>query len=143
MLLQERIRQACRFAAKHQHVARLEAGLEIRPRRLLREQPGPGLRQCGNQRLPIIDDFPIQMLPIVEPSPPQMIIVDTKAQRPNQPQLRPDRHARPPDAAGVVRYLRLVEDDVQLRFVGGRHGSLGGLGEQLIMGRLHYCRIIR
>src|SRR5262245_39841509 len=57
------------------------------------------------------------MLPVIEPRPPQVIIIDPKSQRPHQPQLRPDRDAGAADAAGVVRNLRLMQDNIEHRFV--------------------------
>ena len=67
--------------------------------------------------VPIVDDLPGEMLPIIEPGAAKVVVVDAKAERPHQPQLGPDRHARAADAARVVGNLRLVQDDVQQRFV--------------------------
>ena len=61
------------------------------------------------------------MRPIVEPGPAQLLLVDLKPQRLDQPQLRPHRHAAPPDVARVRRNLRLIEDDVQQRGDRWRH----------------------
>ena len=74
------------------------------------------------------------MFPIIEPRPAKVIVVDAKAERPDQPQLGPHRHARAADAPSVVGNLRLVKDDVQQRFVVGGHGGLGRWSQRLIMG---------
>ena len=57
------------------------------------------------------------MLPVVQAGAAQRFFVDPKTERPHQPQLGPHRHARPPHRAGVGRNFRLVQDDVQSRFV--------------------------
>ena len=72
--------------------------------------------------MPVVDDFPLQVLPIVEARAAQIVVVEPKAQRPDQPQLGPGGHARAADAARVVRNLRLIEHDVQQRLVFGRFG---------------------
>ena len=98
-------------------------GVEIRALGLLGEEPMSAGRQCGCERVPIVDDLPREMLPIVEPGAAEVVIVDAKPQRPHQPQLGPDGHARAADAARVVGDLRLVQHDVQPRFVDARTRS--------------------
>ena len=108
-------RQPLRFAAEHQRVARRKPRVGVRRRRGLRQKPEPRGIEPRAQPFPVVDDFPVEVFPVVHAGPTQPPIVDLKPERPNQPQLRADRHARPAGAAGVVGDLRLIKDDVERR----------------------------
>jgi hypothetical protein len=53
------------------------------------------------------------MVPIIEPRAAKLFFIDLKPQWLNEPQLRADRHAAPPDVPRIRRNLRLIEHDVQ------------------------------
>lgn len=53
------------------------------------------------------------MWPVVESSPPNSCIIDAKAGRSHNPQLGVYGNACSSDVAGVLRDLRLVQDDVR------------------------------
>ena len=53
------------------------------------------------------------MGPVVEPGAAAVAVVEVEAQRPDQPEPRPGRDARPADRAGVGGDLGLEEDDVE------------------------------
>ena len=125
MFVEERFRQAGRFAAEDEHIATLIGHIEVRPRRFLREQPTRIGREGGRQFAPIIDHLPVKMLPVIEASPAEIVIIDAKTERPDEPELGADGHARAADTARVIRDFRLVEDDVEDGFVRVRHGDLG------------------
>ena len=102
-------RRACRRAG---------IGVEVGSLCFFREEP---FAAASDARLliPIVDDLPFEVFPVIETGAAEVIVVNPEAERSNQPELGPDGDAGAADTAGVVGDLRLVEDDVQPRFVMG------------------------
>ncbi len=115
-----------RFTTKDQNRPRLEADIIVISCRFFRKVPMRFDGQLGDQCGPIVDDLPFKVLPIIEARPAEIGILGAKSERPHEPQFRPNGHAGPPDVAGVVMNLRLMEHDVQLGFVG--HGKFENVG---------------
>jgi hypothetical protein len=57
------------------------------------------------------------MIPVVEPGPTEIIIVEPEAERADEPELGSGGHARAADGTRVIGNLRLMENNVQARFV--------------------------
>jgi hypothetical protein len=57
------------------------------------------------------------MLPVVQTGAAEIVVVDPKPKRSDHPELRPNGDARAADTPGVIRNLRLVQNDVQARLV--------------------------
>jgi hypothetical protein len=64
------------------------------------------------------------MLPIVHPGPPEVIIIDLKAKRPDEPKLGPNGYTSTADTSGVVRNLGLVQHNMQFGLVMGHLDTL-------------------
>ena len=77
----------------------------------------------------MIHDLPLEVLPIVQARAPQIVVVNTKPQRTDQPQLGAQCDAGPPHAPGVVGNLRFVQDNMQLWFVTHTVGITEGFVE--------------
>lgn len=110
--LKDRSRQAGGFAAKHDHVAGLQIGV---PNRLLgkaAEVPVTLVRQTLAQLLPGGDFGPLKVLPVIEPCAADPFFVDLERRRLDDPEHRAGGDAGAADVAGVLRDLRLIEDDV-------------------------------
>ena len=122
MLLGQGRRQAGRFATENQNIARLISHIEITPLAELAEEIRLAATQTLHQRSPIVDHLPLEVLPVVQASPAEIVIVDPEAERTHEPQLGAGRHAGAADRTGIVRNLRLVQNNVQQRFVRHRQG---------------------
>ena len=114
----------------------------IDPKRLVIVDAGDFGRQLGEQRLggrnrrgPVVDHLPGEMLPIIEPGAAQIIVIEPKAERPDEPQLGPRGNARAAHAAGVVWNLGLIKHDVQQRLVGESRTYGSAMAQVLPVGR--------
>src|SRR5690348_1135463 len=85
VLLQETRRQPARLAAEDEHVARFISNRGVALLGRFRKAIGPARRQTIEKLSPVVDRFPFEMLPIVEARAAQVIVVEAKAQRPDQP----------------------------------------------------------
>ncbi len=81
-----------------------------------------------DERGPVVHDFPLEVFPVVEAGAAEIVVVYAEAKGADEPQFCANGHAGSPDAAGVVRDLRLMEDDVQAGFVLHMVGITGGAG---------------
>lgn len=63
--------------------------------------------------LPVPDRFPLQRIPVIHSGPLEFRGVDSESERFDQPQLGPQRDTSSPDIAGILRYFRLEQNDVQ------------------------------
>ena len=73
--------------------------------------------------LPVVNDFPVEMLPIIEASPAKSLFVDSKAQRANQPKLGTEGDASATNGACIGGNFRLKKYDMQSRW----HAVLRGI----------------
>ena len=113
-----------RLTAEDQSVSWLKFGIEIIFLCFLGKKPAAAQVQRLVECFPMIHGFPLQMLPIVHPGPPEVVIIDLKAKRPDEPKLRPNGYASTADTSGVVRNLGLVQHNMQFRLVMGHVNPL-------------------
>lgn len=106
-------RQAGGLTAEYQHVAGPIRNIKVVARGPFAEQVGLTAAEPLEQRRPVIDNFPLQMFPVIEAGAAKIIIIDTKAQWPHQPQLAAGGHARSAHGAGVVRNFRVMQNNMQ------------------------------
>ena len=83
------------------------------PRALVLNDQSRSRPEGGDHLVEVIDDPPAQVLPVVEPRAAAVAVVEVEPERPDQPEHRPGRDARPTDRAGVGRDLGLDQDDVE------------------------------
>ncbi len=79
---------------------------------MLGKQPQAVVVYDGEHVVPGVDRFPVKMLPVVESSPLELLFVHTKTGRFDDPQLGAESDAASSDITCVLRYFRLVKDDV-------------------------------
>ncbi len=65
--------------------------------------------------LKTVHNFPVQILPVVHSCTFQRPIIDAKSQWTNEPQSGTDRNTGATDVAGVLRNLRLIQNQMQQR----------------------------
>ena len=108
-----------RLTAEDESISWLKFGVEIIFLCFLAKKPAAAQVQHLVECFPMIHGFPLQMLPIVHPGPPEMVIIDLKAKRPDEPKLGPNGYTSTADTSGVVRNLGLVQHNMQFWLVMG------------------------
>ena len=93
--------------AEDKHVAAGVRYLGVIAFRRLRGVPESTLREPFTEGRPIVDDFPLQIFPIVQARATEVIIVNSKPERPHEPQLRADRNALV-FLAGYILFLPFI-----------------------------------
>lgn len=117
MCFGNRFRQARGFAAEYKYIAGPIINVEVIARGPFAEQVWFTAAEPCDERFPIIDDFPLQVLPIIEARPTEIIIIDAETERAHQPKLAAGGHAGAAHRTGIVRNLWMVQNNVQERFV--------------------------
>lgn len=125
MCFGNRFRQARGFAAEYQYVARPIINVKIIARGPFAEQVRFTAAEPCDERCPIIDDLPFQVLPIIEARATEIIVIDAESERAHQPKLAAGGHAGAADRTGIVRNLWMVQNNVQERFVLHSLGQCG------------------
>ena len=113
---QQRARQPLGLAAEYQGIARSKRRVGVAALGRFREPPAPAA-EPRPEGVPTVHRFPLQVLPVVESGPAQVVVIDAKAERSDEPQLGSEGDARAADVARVLRDLWLVEHDMQQRLM--------------------------
>jgi hypothetical protein len=121
MLIKNRIRQALCFASKDQDVAVGVLSRRVLPLCFLRKEPKRTSRQSFPEIRPGIDRLPIEVFPIVQSRAAKIGLGELKTERSNEPKFRLQGNARAANIARILRYLGLVQDDMQGGFCA--HGT--------------------
>ncbi len=112
--LLEKVRDAVRLTAEHQHIPPLVLGNPVGALGFLGEEKvAVRLRQFLCQAFPVIHDFPVQKGPVIEPGPLHVAVVELKTEGPYQPQLGAQTDASAANRTGVVGDFRLKKDYIQ------------------------------
>ena len=80
-------------------------------------------RALGQERAPVVVFRQAHMLPVIQPRPPHGFVGDVEPVGPDQDQFEVERHAGPPDAAGVAGDLGRDQHDLHLRARRLRHSA--------------------
>ena len=123
--------QSLRFVAENQDVPFLKLGFVIRMFCPFGEQPAAGWGQFLQERRPVVDSLPLEVLPVVQPCPSEMMVVQAKTERSNQPEFCPHGNTGTTNTSRIVRDFRFEEDDVKSRVI--MHG-----GDIVIKTGLHH-----
>ena len=121
VLLCDLSRQSRRLTTKDQRVARSIVSRQIVLGCKSGEQPKSLRRNLLAKIFPVFDSLPRQMLPVIQTSSPKRLFCDFKSQWLHEPKFRLKRHASTPYVTSVGRYLWLVQNDMEGRFVA--HGG--------------------
>lgn len=121
-MIQDSSRQAARFAAKNESIARLVIRLGIALRGLLAQKPNPFRGKALHQVLPVTDNLVVQVLPVIQAGAPETLFIEPESQWAHEPEFGTECDAAATDVACILGNLRLVEDDMKLWIV-LRHDS--------------------
>ncbi len=105
--------QAARLASEEQDISRLELRVPDVSLAELRDRPPATAGKLREYFVPAVDNFPVEMVPVIHRRSAEVSFVRLKSEWPNEPQLRPDSHARPPNVPGVLRDIGLMQNDVE------------------------------
>ena len=101
------------FAAKDQAIAFTELHIGMSSRGFGAEEPEPHIGMAGQEIIPVVVVGGIQVLPIIKSGAAQVVVIGLEAKGMDEMQFRVVGHAETTDAAGVLRNLGLVQNDVE------------------------------
>jgi len=108
--------EASGFAAEDEDVPGREGAIPDELVAAFLDEPEIAVGEEADEFLPTFDDLPIEVGPIVHSGPAEMFFVQAESKRTDEPKLGTHGNASPPDIAGVLGNIWLVQNDMKDRF---------------------------
>jgi hypothetical protein len=101
-----------RFAAEDEGIAVLVTHAGIGQASRLAEKPHSAAVEPTQQFGEVVDNLALQLFPVVQPGSADVMGVEAKSERSDQPQLGPHRHASSTDIPRILGNFGVMQDDV-------------------------------
>lgn len=115
--INDRLRQPFRFAPEDQDISLLIGHVQIIARCESRKQPVVRGRKLRLKIVKVLDRLPLKVLPIIKTGSTHGFLSHLKTQGLHQPELCLKRHTGATNGPSIRRNLRLMQNDMQGRFV--------------------------
>lgn len=116
VLLEQRLGDAGRFLAEHQHIVHRVRNLSVRARRLRRTEVEivSGVHGCDLRKVLVV--MHLDEMPVVEPGALEVLVIRREAQRLDEMKLDARRRTEAGDVPRIARNLRFYQYYMQCLF---------------------------